>query len=141
MVWWHWLVVGLALAAAELINPGTFFLLFLGLAGLLVGTILGFGVPLPTWAQVLVFCMLSVGSLALFRSRLRRRVRGVVARDVGDIVGEIAVPLEDIAVGSTGKVELRGTSWTGRADEVALHAGQRCHVVRVDGLMLWLRPE
>ena len=41
-----------------------------------------------------------------------------------------------------GKAELRGTSWSARnRGAAALARGQRCVVEKVDGLMLWVRPE
>jgi membrane protein implicated in regulation of membrane protease activity len=39
-------------------------------------------------------------------------------------------------------VELRGTSWSARnASDAAIGAGMRCRVARVEGLMLYVRPE
>jgi len=145
MVWWHWLVIGLVLAAAELISPGGFYMLFLGLAGLIVGAILGIGVPMVTWVQVVVFCVISFAMLALFRWKLQKRLMrqpsSAGLSQVPEMTGEIAIPLEDIEVDVIGKVELRGTSWTARPTVEAVRKGQRCRVVRVEGLTLFIRPE
>ena len=144
MVWWHWIVIGFVLAAAELVTPGSFYMLFLGLAGLIVGAILGIGVPMVTWIQVVVFCIISFGMLALFRwkvqKRLMRRPSSAELTQVPEMAGEIAIPLEDIDVDTIGKVELRGTSWTARPTVEAVRKGQRCSVVRVEGLTLCIRP-
>jgi inner membrane protein len=146
MVWWHWLVIGLALAAAEMMTPGGFYFLFLGLSGLLIGAALGAGVPMPTWLQILVFCALAFALLLLFRRRLQERLTKqtpaqAAAGDLPDIVGEVGSAVEEIAPGEVGRVELRGTSWSARADGAAIAKGQRCKVIRVDGLTLWVRPE
>ena len=58
------------------------------------------------------------------------------------LVGEEVVLLDDLAPGATGRAELRGSPWSARAASNApLRAGQRCRVVRVEGLTLWLRPD
>jgi membrane protein implicated in regulation of membrane protease activity len=62
--------------------------------------------------------------------------------DVDTLAGEIAVPLEDIAPGGVGRVELRGTVWQARnATSAPISRGRRCAVVRVDRLMLFIEPE
>jgi hypothetical protein len=54
--------------------------------------------------------------------------------------GELAIPMDDLAPGAVGKAELRGTSWTAQnADDRPLAKGQRCRVVRVEGLTLFIR--
>ena len=40
MLWWAWLLVGFLLVVAELLTPGGFYLLFFGLAGVVVGLLL-----------------------------------------------------------------------------------------------------
>jgi membrane protein implicated in regulation of membrane protease activity len=58
------------------------------------------------------------------------------------LVGEIALPVDDIPPGGVGRAELRGTSWSARnAHDDGIARGQRCRVQRVDGLMLVLIPE
>jgi membrane protein implicated in regulation of membrane protease activity len=62
--------------------------------------------------------------------------------DVDSLVGELAVPLEDIAAGMVGRVECRGSMWSARnAGDAGLARGTRCTVVRVQGLMLLIREE
>jgi membrane protein implicated in regulation of membrane protease activity len=57
-------------------------------------------------------------------------------------VGDIAIPQEDIAPGAVGRAELRGTVWSARnLGSAVLARGQRCRVVQVDRLMLFLEPE
>jgi membrane protein implicated in regulation of membrane protease activity len=51
------------------------------------------------------------------------------------MVGEVAVASEVIAAGATGKVELRGTAWTGHnVSAASIAAGTRCRVTGVEGL-------
>jgi inner membrane protein len=62
--------------------------------------------------------------------------------DVDSLVGDTAVPLDDIAPDAVGRAELRGTVWSARNSSTAvLRKGERCRVVRVDRLMIFLEPE
>jgi len=141
MTWWLWLVFGLALTGLELVSAGGFFLIFFGLSALLIGTLQLMGMSAQVWVQWLLFTALSVGLLALFRNPLLKALRPKEV-SVDQLVGEIAIPIDDIAAGSVGKAELRGAGWNARNEHHApLHKGQRCRVRRVDELMLILIPE
>jgi membrane protein implicated in regulation of membrane protease activity len=141
MTWWLWLVFGLALAGLELVSAGGFYLIFFGLSALLIGTLQVMGLNADVWVQWLLFTALSVGLLTLFRNPLLRALRPTDV-PVDQLVGEVAIPIEDIAAGSVGKAELRGAGWNARNEHHGpLHKGQRCRVRRVDELMLILIPE
>jgi len=141
MAWWIWILFGLGLLFLELASPGTFFFLFFGVAGIVVGVLAALGWAGPDWAEWLLFPVLAVLMLALLRGPLRARLnlRGST-RAVDSLVGEGGVILEDIAAEGVGKVEVRGSSWSARSTR-ALSKGQRCRVDRVDGLTLWVRAE
>ena len=144
MVWWYWMVLGLALLAAEMTTPGGFYILFFGLSALLVGTLAGLGIVNVDWLQWLLFSVIAIGSLLLFRGPLIARLsHGRKAHaDVDSMVGEVAIPLEALPAGATGKAELRGTTWTARnVGPTAFRKGQRGKVTKVDGLTLWITAE
>lgn len=142
MAWWVWTLVGLVLLAVEIVTPGGFFVVFFGLAALVVGALVGLGVAGPDWSQWLLFSVLAAGSLVLFRRRLVDRFRDGGGEQPRDVVGEIAVLMDDLPPGAVGKAELRGTAWSARHDgDATLRRGQRCRVARIDGLMLWVRAE
>jgi membrane protein implicated in regulation of membrane protease activity len=143
MEWWHWLVVGLVLVALEMAASGGFYVIFFGIAALAIGGLRLFDLAGPLWLQLLMFSVLSAASLALFRSPLMRWMKlDVPGEDVDSLVGETAVPLDDIAPGAVGRVELRGSAWTARNSTSAVLArGQRCTVVRVERLMVLIEAE
>ena len=144
MLWWLWLLLGLLLAGLELLTPGGFFVIFFGVAALVVGVLAGLDLAGPVWLQWLLFSLLSVVSLLCFRSPLLARMgRGTAAgSSVDSLVGETATPLEDIGPNAIGRAELRGAAWTARnGDPRPVTRGQRCLVQRVDGLTLWIRAE
>jgi inner membrane protein len=144
MIWWYWMILGLALLGAEMTTPGGFYILFFGLSALVVGTLTGLHAVQEDWLQWLLFSVIAVGSLLVFRSPLLAMLgnghRG--QPDVDSMIGEVAIPLETIAVGATGKAELRGTTWTAKnVGATAFSKGQRGKVTRVDGLTLWIMTE
>ena len=142
MTWWYWLLLGLILAGAEMMAPGGFYLLFFGIAALAVGALAGSGLVAADWLQWLLFSVIAVVSLLLFRGPLLRMSQGHKSHAVDTMVGETAVLLDDVPPGQTGKAELRGTTWSARnAGAGRLAKGQSAKVDRVDGLTLWLKPE
>lgn len=144
MTWWYWMVLGLALLGAEMTTPGGFYIIFFGLAALVVGTLSGLGVVQTDWLQWLLFSVIAVASLVLFRGPLLAKLNEKKSgdRDVDSMVGEVAIPLESLAAGDVGKAELRGTTWTARnVGSSRLHKGQRGKVTKVEGLTLWITGE
>jgi hypothetical protein len=143
MDWWVWVLVGLMLLGLEILTPGGFYVLFFGAGALVVGVLVGAGAVGQPWVQWLLFSVFSILSLLFFRGRLLAWSRaGEPAAPVDTLVGEIATPLEDLAPGAVGKAELRGTAWTAHnLDDRPLARGQRCRVMRVDGLALGIRAE
>jgi membrane protein implicated in regulation of membrane protease activity len=143
MVWWLWLLLGLILLGAEMATPGGFYVIFFGTAALLVGALGAFEVVVSPIAQWLLFSVVSIASLVLFRRRLLAAFETPPRREATDALrGEVAVLGEALAPGAIGKAELRGTSWTVcNSDSRPLRAGERCRVERVDGLTLMIRGE
>ena len=141
MTWWMWLVLGLVLLAGEIVVPGGIILLFFGVAALIVGALAGGGLEGPAWLQWLLFSGISIVSLLTLRGPILRRMtaRDDPAERIDSLVGKSVVILEDLAPGAEGKVELRGTSWTGEnIGDTSLAKGQKCVVERVDGLKLFV---
>jgi len=69
--YWNWMLLGVVLMAIEAISPG-FFFLWMGVAALLVGLVLTV-LPGMDWAwQIMLFAVLSVGSIVAWRLRLRQ---------------------------------------------------------------------
>ncbi|MEO8503641.1 MAG: NfeD family protein [Acidobacteriota bacterium] len=141
MVWWLWMLLGLALVGAELVSAGGFYLIFFGVGGILVGVLNLLGLAGGPGTQWLVFSVASILSALLFRQPLLARFqRGMPARREPELVGEAAIALERIAAGDVGRAELRGTTWSARnVDSAALESGAHCIVDRVDGLVIGLR--
>jgi len=143
ILWWHWLVLGLVLAATELASAGGFYVIFFGLGAIVVGLLGWAGWSGPVWLQLAEFTGISLALMGLFRRRLLRAVQPLPqAPSIDTLVGEIAIAAEDVPAGGVGRVELRGTGWSARAENSQpIARGSRCVVTRVEGLMLVIAPE
>ena len=142
MPWWIWILIGLVLLGVEMVTPG-FFVFFFGVAALVIGAMVAFGVGGPEWAQWLLFSALSLVSMLVFRGRLVTWMRSQEpVSPVDTLQGEVAIPLEELPPGAVGKAELRGSAWTVQnGDKRTLAKGQRCRVYRVENLTLWIQAE
>jgi hypothetical protein len=144
MPWWGWVAAGMLMLVAELaLVDAAFYLVFLGISALLVGTAELAGFSLPFWMQWTLFALLAVGSLVFFRGKVYERLRGGATSEIPEgVTGDSAVAGEAIAPGARGRVELRGSSWTARnCGSTQIEAGARCRVERADGLTLEVRAE
>ncbi|HJU44991.1 MAG TPA: NfeD family protein [Vicinamibacterales bacterium] len=142
MDWWMWIAGGLALVVAELATPSGFFIIFFGLSALTIGLLTGLNAVNAPWAQWLLFSVLSVGYILVFRRRLESKVRIPPPSNVDSLIGVLAIAQERLLPGVVGKVEVRGSMWTARnTSTVTLDAGQRARVTAVDGLTLAVVPE
>ena len=142
MEWWIWLLLGLLLLLGELLTPGGFYIFFFGIGALVVGALAGMNLAGPAWFQFILFSVVSVLALWLFREKLLQLARARTTGVVDSLIGESAVALEEISGNGVGKAEARGTSWTARnLGDQALARGARCRVERVEGLTIFVRAE
>ena len=114
MDWWLWIVLGLALTVAELVTPSGFFIIFFGVAALTVGVLTALEMAGGIWVQWLLFSVLSLVYVLLFRGRLQAKVQMPESRDVDSLIGVLAIVQERMMPGVVGKVEVRGSMWTAR---------------------------
>ena len=139
MVWWIWVLIAFGILALELTSATLHVGLF-AVGAFVVALLVAFGVDLPLWMQLLIFTVVSLIAFFVLRPILVRKMKLDQKRVVDSLVGEQAVALEDISVGSNGRAEMRGTTWSARnIGETALIRGQRCTVAGVDGLVIHLR--
>jgi membrane protein implicated in regulation of membrane protease activity len=143
MLWWHWLVLGLVLIALEMAAAGGFYIIFFGVAAVIIALLQLLGIAGPTWVQLLLFSALSIASLLFFRNPIMRRLNlGAGAADIDTLATENGTVLEAMPPGANGRVEVRGTAWSARnVGTMPLADGARCVVVRSDRLTLLVKAE
>ncbi len=133
-----WAVLGIGLVSLEVVT-GTFFLLFFGIAALLVAAIRVAGLDL-FWAELVLFSGLSGALVFLLRGRLRQAIK-----PHGHFRGDAAETIT-LSAGLTprgqGQIEYHGAPWTAvNNSDVALPAGTRVHIVKVEGVTLFVAPK
>ena len=138
MPWWGWMIIGALLLGSELLGvEAAFYLVFIGIAAMITGLIELAGADLPLWVQWIVFSVIAIVLMVLFRKKLYAKLRGSgVGYETGP-AGEIVTVDEALAPGQTGRMSYRGTKWTVVNDsDDDFAAGQRVRISRVDGLKL-----
>ena len=143
MMWWYWLLLGLVLVALEMAASGGFYIIFFGVSAIVVALLDVAGLAGPGWLQWLLFSVLAVLSLVLFRNPIMRRLHlGPGATDIDSLSGEHGTVLEAMEPTAPGRVEVRGTTWSARnVGTSTLPRGARCTVVRTDRLTLLVKAE
>jgi len=139
MAWWIWVVIGFVLLCVEF-TATTLHVGLFAIGAFVVGLALALGLDIPLWGQILIFALATVFAFFFLRPAIMRRLKLDEKKVVDTMVGEQAIPLEDIAVGGNGRAEMRGTTWSARnIGETALVRGQRCVVAAVEGLVIHVR--
>ncbi len=135
---WNWLIVGLVLIGAELLAPGVF-MLWLGLAALLVG-LLSFFITWSWQTQMLVFSVFALAAVPLWR-RLGRTHQPTdqpfLNRRADALVGRVFT-LERPIVDGSGVVRIDDTVWRVAGRDAP--AGSQVRIVAADGASLRVEP-
>jgi membrane protein implicated in regulation of membrane protease activity len=133
--WVIWVVAAVVLVIAEATTTA-FVSIYFGFAALV--TALAAVIGLPVALQLVVFGVVSVGSMALTRPALRRAVgrSGGIRTGVDAMQGKIGVVVRPIAELEPGQVKVGGETWTARSfyDGESIPEGARVEVVRVEGV-------
>jgi membrane protein implicated in regulation of membrane protease activity len=80
MIWWYWMLLGLVLLGVEMVTPGGFYILFFGLAALIVGSLTNLRLTEAEWFRWLLFSGLAILSLLVFRGPLLATLRSEIGK-------------------------------------------------------------
>ncbi|MDG4551071.1 MAG: NfeD family protein [Candidatus Contendobacter sp.] len=135
--YWNWMLLGVALMAVEALLPG-FFFLWMGVAALLVGLALAVAPGMAWTWQVLLFAVLSVGSIVAWQIRLRQHptptADALLNRRGHQYVGRVFT-LDAPIINGHGKIRVDDSTWKVMVDQDC-PAGTRLRIVGVDGVVL-----
>lgn len=137
LLWWHWIVLGIALMLLELAVPA-FFLIWFGVGALVVGFVvlaipaLGFAWQIIAWilcSLAFIWLWFKVFKPSLFKTR--------AGMSRGAVVGEIGLVTRDIRPFEKGQIRfqkpvLGDETWEALADE-EIRTGERVRVLDVEG--------
>lgn len=133
-----WAVAGLALIVAEMFTA-TFFLLFFGIAGLIIAMARHFFGLDHLNTELSMFAAIGVAGVLIFRGKL---LSSFQSKDKGAKIDEdrTLVLSDDVPAGSEAKVNYQGTQWTA-INNTAEHMakGTRVAIDHTDGIKIILK--
>ncbi len=136
---WTWCFLGLALALVELFVPSGFYLLLLGISGVVVGLMTVAGVAPGLIVQLLIFSVVALVACFGFAGKLQKKLKGGHPM-TADAVGKLVTVTEVLAPGAVGKGELWGSPWRIRnVGTDILEPASEAVVVEVDELTLCVK--
>ncbi len=129
-----WASVGILLAIAELMS-GAFFLLFFGLAALLVAGLRLLGLDHLN-SEIAIFALLSAGLVLTFRKKLVHSLsaKGAWKDEQNFVVDQSLEPNKQTSI------QYQGTTWTAINDSSEVIAsGSEVKITRKDGIKLFVK--
>ena len=141
MNWWGWCILGLVLFGVELFAvDAQFYLIFAGVAAVLVGLLGLTGIDLPVWAQWTSFAVLSIVTMFTVRKQIYLKLMSKPMGNVSTDIDREIVLKQELAPGKSCRIEYRGSGWTAvNIGENAIAAGSMARIDSIDGLTLKLR--
>lgn len=136
---WWWVAFGLALMALEMATF-SYFLIWPGLAALVMGAVLWIAPGMGGEAQLAIWAVLAVGFTAIGRAVVANRKpepsdQPDLNKRSDQLLGRRGVALDDFA-GGEGVVEIDGVRWSARTAAGAIAKGAPVRVTEADDLTL-----
>lgn len=136
---WQWWILATALFILEVFAPGAFFL-WLGISAGIVGALVYLSPSMGWEYQVLIFSVLSVVSIIIWRRYFHQRPDDTdqpnLNRRGEQYVGRLFTLTEPIVDG-VGKIHVDDSTWKIRGDDCAV--GSQVEVVGSEGTILKVR--
>jgi hypothetical protein len=136
IIYWHWLILAVALIILEILMPGAYFL-WMGISAAVVGVAM-FVFPATTFLlQVLIFAILSVITVMMYKS-YRKKNPLVTDEPALNRRGEKYIDqkftLREPIVNGEGKIKVDDSTW--KIVGMDMPAGMVIRVVAVEGTTL-----
>jgi len=135
-IYWQWWVLGVVFVILEVLSPGVFFI-WMGVAAGMVGLALLLFTDLGWEYQLLLFALVSVSSIMLWRLRLERHPTPTDQPRLnrrGEQYIDRLFTLEEPIVNGLGKIRVDDSTW--KIEGQDCRQGTRVRVVGVDGVVL-----
>lgn len=136
-----WFLIGVVFALLELLIPGLILIFFA--FGALLTSLLCLAVDVNVALQIVIFVVISVSSLVLFRKRLKSRFfqnkKDKFQSDDDEFSGQRVTVVEEISVAKEGKVEFKGAMWTATSD-CELKKGDMAEIIGKESIKLIVKP-
>lgn len=138
---WYWLIAAVILIALEMLIPAVY-MLAMGVGALLVGTVMFFIPTIPWLVQVIIFSVVSVVSVIVYKGYLKKNKTETdtphLNRRSEQYVGRVFTLAEPI-VNGVGKVKIGDSMWKVRGED--MEVGKNVKVIDADGVVLMVEAE
>ena len=130
-----WATLAVVLLIAEIVN-NSFVFAFFGAGAALVAILTGLAITPGLDAQLLLFAVVSVAAMLLFRKRVRH-LFAESTNEYVEFIGDAVTVTQAIPAQGLGRVQYRGTEWSARTDSGKTHRpGDGTTIRRVEGIVL-----
>lgn len=136
-VMWMWGILGLVLLGLEMLT-GTMYVLWFGVAALLLAVLTGLAPGMPVPLQLFLFSGLSIGALIVWRRNYKKNSRDLhIGQSQGDEIGRIGTIIEAVSPKQPGRIQfsqgvMGSREWAAVSNE-NLELGAEAAIVAVEG--------
>ncbi len=138
---WHWFIAAVVLIILEMLIPAAY-MLWMGVAAIVLGVLMYFIPSLPWLIQVIIFAVVSVVSVVLYKSYMSKHRTVTDAPNLNrrsqQYIGRVFTLSEPI-VNGVGKVRIGDSMWKVRGED--MEAGKNVRVTGADGVVLQVEAE
>lgn len=132
-----WAVIGIILMLAEIFTS-SFFLIFFGVAAILVALIKYFFGFNQLAIELLIFSMVGMAGLLIFRKKVLSSIKGKDGYAIDQ--HQHLILSQDLAAHAEGRVMYQGVSWMAYNESAQdLKQGDKVLIVRIEGIKLILK--
>ena len=142
---WVWAAIGFILLAAEMAT-GTFYVLWFGIAALIVAVLTWLMPEISISMQLILFAIISISTLFIWRTYYRKiETHSRVGQAQGEEIGRIGSIIEPVSATQNGRIQfaqgvMGSREWVAIASET-IPTGTQAVVVAVEGNALRVIPQ
>jgi len=133
IIYWHWLILAVALIILEILMPGAYFL-WMGISAAAVGGAMFIFTEMPFLTQILIFAVLSVITVVIYKTHQKKNPivtdEPALNRRGEQYIGRTVILTEAIVNGA-GKTKVDDSTW--KVTGADMEMGVTVRVVAVDG--------
>jgi membrane protein implicated in regulation of membrane protease activity len=141
MAWWGWCIFGVALLGLELLAvDAQFYLVFAGVAAVVVGLLGLVGLELPVAGQWLLFAVVAVAAMFTLRRPIYAKLMNKPFANVSTDLDQRVVLNQELPPGKACRIEYRGSGWTAlNIGDQVIPPGGAARIDSIDGVTLRVR--
>jgi len=136
IIYWHWLILAVALIILEILMPGAYFL-WMGVSAIFVGALMYVFPEMVFLVQILIFAVLSVISVMMYKSYRKKNPivtdEPALNRRAEQYVGQ-SFTLKEPIINGEGKITVDDSTW--KITGADIDAGETVRVIAVEGTTL-----